>query len=549
MVAMLSSKNKFWSTYKPRGFDSFSVLSVDQSSFKDQLQNLCLTSQFHGLNVLSSFHSKIACETLLLVMQASAPLAIAKNASGQRDGGSSPAVRSPGLQWLHYLGVAEAKPGQSESQLSNLPSATAWLSRKSRQFLGFPVKDSSTRSPPAQNPPAQDQLAADRGAELLHGEEDVQGKEVAFSAGRQDGTDRLTSQAGPSPTEGPATSSPQEAFEALREDDQEDGGVLEQSKDLQAPQTVFSQAQQQGVAPTGKKPPERRRLHFQTHRSADRNAHRSSQRRGSSVPHLQRPNRSFSLPSSVNDLASSSNEDRGMARKASSNARAELQDHGSVSLAYSERDHSSDTEVTDGSNEPGLAKSRIPATSTGLQEAGNCYNSSQQMMPAETADPKQQGASVGADTAERLQSVDQSREQAELDQYRGVLGPVFVPIVMEMAEEDQAMLMQQRLSQQMVAFQHCKFGKASQQRVAKVFARQRASLVDELSLRTQLSEIGCMTVCLSLFWCTLANEWHHLPCRMLTASGRCTRACRDCKPTWLATLSVACQFLAPAWRT
>jgi hypothetical protein len=73
------------------------------------------------------------------------------------------ASRSPGMQWLHHLGVAaggDPTPGRAprEEQLMNLPSASAWLGRKSRQLLGLPPspntgKESTEVPPPTEGGP------------------------------------------------------------------------------------------------------------------------------------------------------------------------------------------------------------------------------------------------------------------------------------------------------------------------------------------------------------------------------------------------------------
>ena len=48
---------------------------------------------------------------------------------------------SPGLQWLQHLGVADSRSSLERGRFSMLPSATAWLSRKSRQLLGYLPSD------------------------------------------------------------------------------------------------------------------------------------------------------------------------------------------------------------------------------------------------------------------------------------------------------------------------------------------------------------------------------------------------------------------------
>ena len=58
-----------------------------------------------------------------------------------RQAGPDQVAGSPGLQWLQHLGVADSSSSLEGGRFSMLPSATAWLSRKSRQLLGYLPSD------------------------------------------------------------------------------------------------------------------------------------------------------------------------------------------------------------------------------------------------------------------------------------------------------------------------------------------------------------------------------------------------------------------------
>lgn len=393
-------------------------------------------------------------------MQASKPLAIAGKARDKQNLDENPGITSPGQQWLQYLGVADSRDTLDESQPTAPPSAKAWLTRKSRQILGLPPRPQQAL---AHSILPLDRRKADEAAAVDASLQDKM-EELHIRNADGQGEDLPSSQ---------TLSTVQQSSDSPAADSEQPTDVdIRDSDSLEAPQTVFSGHTEPHVLPESRKQLDRRRLQFKPQLSLKENSRKGFQRsRG--VPH------SLSLPPSnhASEQDGSSNEDRAFARRGTVNPRAELQDHGSVSLAYSEHDHSSDTEVTDGSAEPSLAKARS-STLTAAMSRHDSQNSrseqqvyrdqpssslaSQQLEPDKSSERDQMGV-ISQDRGEGSEDADsgsiarKSKTQAVEGDPRAVpeavkQGPVFVPIVMEMDKEDQAMLIEQHYLQLDVSF-------------------------------------------------------------------------------------------------
>lgn len=384
-------------------------------------------------------------------------MAIVNRHQAAEDRDAPSAVRSPGLQWLHYLGVSETLGRQGSPQSNQLPSATAWLSRKSQHFLGLGAKANDLESPsPNQegnrsespvvknvNPAArQSQEASGKDPEqpLLWSISNVQQADQSPSESTTQSTDAIGSSA-----QGlPETSANEGSF-----------GV---------PQTVFAPGKETESESGLKAAEQRRQLQFKSLSGVNRGPVRG----------VRNPRPSFhskSLPSSTHasERDASSNEERGFMRRAYANPRSELQDHGSVSLAYSEHDadHSSDTEVTDGGGELGSANGTCPdiildtsrhsqmdGTSGGEQTVPSSeITATQYQHLGPASDPANESNQAVSSELKRksMEGIDEDRKRSSQEAVQQSQGPVFVPIVMSMADNDQALLLEQRYSMHMVS--------------------------------------------------------------------------------------------------
>ena len=373
----------------------------------------------------------------------------------------SSGIKSPGMQWLHYLGVADSRGAVDESQLTPPPSAKAWLSRKSRQIFGLPPRPQQT---------------------LAHADVPLDRRKANASTGSDgnsaDGVNELDLREANDPAK-PHTQSPgkmQDIKKRIEEDpEQPVNAEMGDSDGLQMPQTVFLDAKP-ALPLDDKSQRDRQGLQFKPQLSLRENARKGFQQ-SKGKPF------SLSLPPShhASEQDGSSNEDRALVRRGAVNTRPELQDYGSVSLAYSEHDQSSDTEVTDGSTEPTLAKGKsskriasLPrhdsqGTNVASRETKAQLYSEQKTHNAHSKQPidgKQEEKSDCANedsgdheavkgAAESVSGrMEMDSEDSDVKAMPEAVkqGPVFVPIVMEMASEDQAMLVEQRQPQLDVGF-------------------------------------------------------------------------------------------------
>ena len=412
-------------------------------------------------------------------MQASKPLAITGKARDKPTLDENPGITSPGQQWLQYLGVADSRDTLYEPQPTAPPSAKAWLTRKSRQILGLPPRPQQALA--HSSLPLDRRKADEAAAEVDASLQDELKQQLHIRNADGQGEDLPSLQ---------TLSTVQQSSDSPAADSEQPTDLdIRDSDSLEAPQTVFSDNSEPHVLPESRKQPDRRRLQFKPQLSLKEHSRKGFQRsRG--VPH------SLSLPPSnhASEQDGSSNEDRAFARRGTINPRAELQDHGSVSLAYSEHDHSSDTEVTDGSAEPSLAKARSstltaamsrhdsqdsrseqqetrdqPSSSLISQHFEPCKSSEGDQMTATSQDQEPSIEDADRDSIARRNDKHPREADARAVPEGVKQGPVFVPIVMEMDEEDQAMLIEQHCLQLDVSF----FKKESQSRLQLALVQQR----------------------------------------------------------------------------
>lgn len=394
-------------------------------------------------------------------------------------------IPSPGRLWLQFLGVAEKQDSSkvSLSQEANqpvhrhddsypghLPTAKAWLSSKSRQFLGLtPMaktphpQQSSCTEPPAQQCEALPSSAAAPEANGNHKSEHrgngEQGQLQGFNTDEQESAGEA-SDYGDDNSQGQlreATGGQDSAAEAPEEPPAvADHVSLESLDSFKVPSSVFTDAH---APPNGGMPLDRRKARFKHLGSLDRV-------KVQALKAYQAKTHSLSLPGSVHvseqDGSSETEEDRETVRRGAINPRLDFQDHGSVSLAYSEHDQSDDSENTDVSaghttpadpELPSITKDHEPSTALpsahphphpqpGPLGVSNAPCSAAQQPPDMGTEP----AKSPPDKAQK-NLLDRAPEKQKPDN----LGPVFVPIVMTMDENDQAMLLQQRYFQHHVS--------------------------------------------------------------------------------------------------
>lgn len=373
------------------------------------------------------------------------------------------------MQWLLHLGVADNVAKLEDWQTSRLPSARAWLSKKSRQLLGLPPKQDSwnTDSSPSEMSLQQAEEGPSLAKVSLAGpeaaSEDTRPEcrhspqaEVPDSAFQLiDGNIRsrhiLEERAGKKSS--PPSSEPDIRAVAIEPSNQAvhdwvTDGSISQTAPMVQPATVFSRP------PPGSSP---------KHERANTSRYRSSwSATGQSKrdPFEQaRRTLSAGLDDIVAGSEGSSAEDKSIVRKPGWPPRSDFLDQGSVSLAYSEHDQSSDTELTDGSANPASTKAQIatqgssPFRPAAIQEG--CAVSAQRNHPL---------PNDGETLRDRFVGYGQNSKEEAKDSLLGLErpkewnsegyshGPIFVPMVMRMADDDQAMLMRQRYSKQLVLF-------------------------------------------------------------------------------------------------
>ena len=375
--------------------------------------------------------------------QASDPVVISSRVDRSPDEEEGTPVTSPGLQWLQYLGVAGNQAKPKDVHLSKMPSAKAWLSRKSRQFLGLSLQEERqdtehlSRIYPshkgAERDPSSMQARALQPDPTSTASEDV----TSTSAYRPE-----PFRDAEAADEESATCSP-----LLQLDARAPFKRLSSSKSAQKMEeeryvgpemlgTVFSEPQ----AEAKPRPAEAKGSHLKASRRLGSKGRRQHSR-GARIR--------FPAESDARTSASegSSNEETSLARKADqpASARHDLLE-GSMSLAYSEHDQSSDTELTDGSGGPISAIPKVVGSAALKPE-----DLKEGKVPSMCFTPKHDHrAERTLGNAEVLVGREAIAEERTANSQAASRGPIFVPIVMRMANEDQIRLVDQRYSRNTV---------------------------------------------------------------------------------------------------
>lgn len=386
-----------------------------------------------------------------------------------------------------------------EARVGSSPSARAWLSQKSRQFLGFSTRPPEVGTPdvppdfkrPTPNshpaadsalggfsrdmdgiPGSRDRLHDTSRPEEKHGQAEACPEDTRLDPDGLEGTaakglssaqastvsyEQSSMQQPAKAEDSPGQSGMCQAEASPREPEGKTAHVSAGDGSLQIPKTVFASTEGSGEGMS--KPVQRRQLQVKSLSIAERGTNRAARKARALKSSVSQPS---STHASERDV--SSNDERGLLIRGFLPSRPELPDQGSVSLAYSEHDGepSSETDASDGGGQPSLSGGHEGGVS--LSPAGH----RQQSIPSSgntatlipescTPEAQQQERTQGGRSQPGISSSLEEQDSTGTDVSRlsvedslEVEGPVFVPIVMSISAEDQALLLEQRYSDRMV---------------------------------------------------------------------------------------------------